>query len=507
MNPTRMMRLAIYVVATCYFSFGAAAQNKFALVIGNENYAKELGGALKNPIKDTILVANALGSDGFDVDKQKDLTAELIFKHVGEFGQKINNGGEGSIGFFYYSGHGLGNPEDETNVLIPVDLKSLDSAYDWHRTVPLEKIVGILKSAAPKATLIIVFDACRNQLPTPAKEVIKGFYKINEPPKGTFIVFSTWPRSTASDEGSNGGPYANALAARLVVPGQHHRDLFERVKWDVFEATGTKQVPWHSTNMIEQDIYLAGSALANPLAKKPKLVLPEFNEEDYMGASEDWMFYKSLRDHALRRLHSRKAKEREDAVEALSGYLDINFPMSTSASELLYQFSSRPLGFKIDVTHILASVKSGWDGQLDEIKILQRESEVARDEQLKIGIEKAISNVGGYLYYEVDAVGDVTQKSQVKLLDSAPRSTAPWSIRSGDKLVVISKTVPLLLMADGKSGPITILSEGDCVAAFPHFERPSLDYSSDKALIGRWLRVVKRDCGGQNLTAGNPERQ
>ena len=70
------------------------------------------------------------------------------------------------------------------------------------------------------------------------------------------IAFSTDPGQTASDAGDGSGPYAAALAANLVKRGQHHLDLFQNVKEQVYQTTRL-QVPWTRDGLLQR-IYLSG---------------------------------------------------------------------------------------------------------------------------------------------------------------------------------------------------------------------------------------------------------
>jgi uncharacterized caspase-like protein len=66
------------------------------------------------------------------------------------------------------------------------------------------------------------------------------------------------------DEGKvsgSGGPYASALAAELVKPGQDHLQLFQNVKEGVFTSTSRQQVPWERNGLLKR-IYFGGEAKA-----------------------------------------------------------------------------------------------------------------------------------------------------------------------------------------------------------------------------------------------------
>src|SRR5262245_14622829 len=125
-----------------------------------------------------------------------------------------------SLSFFYYSGHGVANPETQINYLIPVDVSDTEDEMVWFASFQQNTIIDLLSKQAVNATHYVVFDACRNELNmgggTVAKALgtEKGFVPIADT-AGALIAYATAPRKTASDLGDHGGPYARVLAEEL----------------------------------------------------------------------------------------------------------------------------------------------------------------------------------------------------------------------------------------------------------------------------------------------------
>ena len=247
--------LLLVGLSTNCFGFTALAEERVALLIGNQNYAPGVGG-LTNPHKDIELVGSSLQQLGFNVVSRKDLRRADIMREVSEFIARLSRGGDGAVGFFYYSGHGVSRPSDRFNYLIPVDVTDMQDLNIWWNTIPLETLLNELRTGAPNASHIVVFDACRNELRLPEKTAVKGFEPMGER-SGLFIAFSTSPNTAASDRGIDGGHYAQALASELMRPGQDQMHLFQNVKRRVFTATGNTQRPWESNGLLEP-LYLAG---------------------------------------------------------------------------------------------------------------------------------------------------------------------------------------------------------------------------------------------------------
>jgi hypothetical protein len=256
------------LIFTVCFMESASAQKRFALVIGNKDYAPSVG-PLKNPVMDSRLIAGALAQIGFQVVPVNNATRVDINREVSRFATKLGDAGENAIGFLYYSGHGAARARDRVNYLIPVDITDMSTEDFWFDAVSLDSIVKELVNSAPRASLFVVFDACRNELRLPIKSTSKGFESMRET-NGVFIAFSTSPNDVATDVGDLGGPYARALASELVRSGQDQLTLFQNVKENVFGNTGNRQRPWESNGFVQR-IYLAG---------KPKEASKPSNEPD-----------------------------------------------------------------------------------------------------------------------------------------------------------------------------------------------------------------------------------
>jgi len=82
-----------------------------ALVIGNSAYD---AAPLRNPVNDARAMAKALQDLGFDVSEKENLNQKDMKREIQSFGQKLQ---KGSIGLFYYAGHGM--QVNGRNYLIP----------------------------------------------------------------------------------------------------------------------------------------------------------------------------------------------------------------------------------------------------------------------------------------------------------------------------------------------------------------------------------------------------
>src|SRR6266436_793535 len=237
MNRSMMFTRCIVAVLIGFLCWPAHGQQpqRFALLIANSDYPKDIG-KLQNPRHDIVLIEGVLKQIGFpaahilsDVDVDGPRLIELVQKHVSQ----VKVAGPGTISFFYYSGHGAAAPANTPgasgNYIIPKGIESPSQSDFWSKAVALDKISDLLRGA-PAAKHIIIFDACRNELNLPVKDIEKGF----DPPLLSTEVeivtaFATAPRRTAFDvfnKDDFNSPYATALAQNLVKPGLDHLHVF-----------------------------------------------------------------------------------------------------------------------------------------------------------------------------------------------------------------------------------------------------------------------------------------
>jgi uncharacterized caspase-like protein len=168
-----------------------------------------------------------------------------------------------AVGFFYYSGHGVSRPDDRANYLIPVELNDTDSPDFRLDAVKLDDILGELERAAPFAAHFIVFDACRNELKLPGRNIAKGLEPVAQR-SGMFIAFATAVGAIASD----GGEYAAAMAKELVKPGQDHLQFFQNVREGVY-ASSKRQVPWDSNGLLRRVYFGARQLPPSQMPNRP----------------------------------------------------------------------------------------------------------------------------------------------------------------------------------------------------------------------------------------------
>jgi Caspase domain len=178
------VRAAIFLILLALLLSGAHAEQRLALLIGNEAYAPMIG-VFANPHNDVALLERALKGLGFEVTTVRDAGLGTLYQAVNAYARRVQAAGPNTVGFFYYSGHGA--QDAGTNYLIPVDVRTAESGELWDQSLRLSEITRKLKADAGNAMHFVVFDACRNALKlkqsgSRALVQSKGFVAVSQEP-------------------------------------------------------------------------------------------------------------------------------------------------------------------------------------------------------------------------------------------------------------------------------------------------------------------------------------
>ncbi len=223
-----------------------------ALVIANSKYAGQA--ALNNPANDADLVAAALRELDFKVDIKKDQTQEQMEDALVSFRKRLT---KGSLGLFYYAGHGL--QVNGENYLVPIGARIQLESDAKHKCVPADQVLGAM-AESDSSLRVLVLDCCRNN---PFKRGWKrglndhGLAAMSEVPEGSLIAYSTAPGKEADDGEGQNSPYAAHFAATLRSHPEDGLELvqvFRQASQQVKRTTG--QQPWLNMDASLPPYYL-----------------------------------------------------------------------------------------------------------------------------------------------------------------------------------------------------------------------------------------------------------
>lgn len=214
-------------------------KERYALVIGNENYPKN---KLDKPISDAKTLSRSLKKVGFQVTEKFDMDLQGMKSAINEFSQKIP---KGSVALLFFAGHGV--QISGKNFLLPVDYGELKAAEDFLKE--LVDLDGIISAMSQKSGLnIIILDACRDNptklaLPVAVEEGLAPV--TNKTSAGILIAYSTAPHTTALDD----SPYIRSLSYNILMNPGRIEDVFIKTRIDVENETNAGQIPWESVSL------------------------------------------------------------------------------------------------------------------------------------------------------------------------------------------------------------------------------------------------------------------
>src|SRR6266851_3533699 len=270
-----LIRLTLLILTILASAVAQAAETRIALVIGNSDYSS---GSLPNPANDAKLIGDALTSLGFDVIARRNADQITMKRAIQEFGSRLESGGPGAVGLFYYAGHGL--QLSGRNYLIPTTARIEREGDVEIEAVSADWVIEQMRYARNRLNIVIL-DACRNNPFTRSMRSVDHGLATMDAPAGILIAYSTAPGAVAADGTGRNSPYTEALTHAMREMHEPVEQVFKHVRVGVMTATSGKQVPWESSSLTG-DFYFAApnkvapetsSALASgvvPAANQPE---------------------------------------------------------------------------------------------------------------------------------------------------------------------------------------------------------------------------------------------
>ncbi len=220
-----------------------AAEMRFALVIGNDEYRT---GKLATPANDAGLVADALQAAGFTVTGARDLDQAMLRESFREFLGQVAAAGPNAVALVYLAGYGL--QFEGENYFVPVDA-DIERDVD----VPLQAI-RISDFTQPLAALpgrvkIVILDAARENPFARGGEPLASGLALVDPGRDMAIAFNAAPGTVAPNEAGPYGAYATALTEMIGAGGLTLDDIFARVSLRVSDVTQGAEIPWYASQI------------------------------------------------------------------------------------------------------------------------------------------------------------------------------------------------------------------------------------------------------------------
>lgn len=212
----RSLRWLLALVLTATFPSTVLAQDRYALVIGNDTY--ENVSVLQKARNDAEAVAAALSSTGFDVTILLDADRRELFRSLNTFVQRLQPGDEA---VFYFAGHGV--EVEGRNYLLPTNVPAMRPGEErllTSESLAADDILADMQNSGARVSVLIL-DACRdNPFPSEGTRSLgrsSGLARL-EPPEGAFIMFSAGTGQSALDGLSSDDPNPNSVFTRALLP-------------------------------------------------------------------------------------------------------------------------------------------------------------------------------------------------------------------------------------------------------------------------------------------------
>jgi hypothetical protein len=273
LTPTRCGRLiagvfcgALFVLGLA-FSFGAAAETRLALVIGNSTYRSYP--ELANAQEDAGLISASLKQARFEVLTVVNADMARLRDSVDTFAAKVKGAQPGAVAFIYYAGHG-GADDEQRNYLFPTDMDVQATSAAPEGAYPLDALLATLNSRHLRLAFLVLdtdqSDPFRN------RREDAGSADIDTPPATpavrrpgkVVLAFSGSPGPVSSEPSGKNGPYAEALAQEMLRPGSSAGNVFRRVNERVLAASDGLQKPSVS-DMPDRVFYFNGKPEVKPV--------------------------------------------------------------------------------------------------------------------------------------------------------------------------------------------------------------------------------------------------
>ena len=252
---------ALWFIASLGPQFSEGAE-RVALVIGNSKYGGEA--ALRNPANDADVMEATLQELGFLVIKRKDLNLAQMEDALVAFRRALT---KGSLGLFFYAGHGMEVKGE--NFLVPIGARLREEFEVKRQCLQVDGVLEAMNESESNLK-VVVLDCCRDN---PFQRSWKrsgsggGLAAIANVPEGTLIAFATAKEKTAADGRGSNSPFTEQLVATLrsrPTEGLEIVNVFRKASREVKLQTG--QVPWMNLEASIPEYFLwrsEGAASSN----------------------------------------------------------------------------------------------------------------------------------------------------------------------------------------------------------------------------------------------------
>ncbi len=277
------LAFAAVLLAAALASSGALAQDRIALVVGNNRYTN-LGAdkQLNKAINDARAVGDALQKIGFKVIRGENLDRQGMVDRVFTFTQQIK---QGDIAVLFYAGHGVAISGG--NYLLPSDVRPAapgEESRVRNMAIGEADIVADIQDKKARVAVLLL-DACRDN-PFRQPGLLRsagndaGLTRGREG-EGVFAVYSAGFGQSALDSLGPNDRSENSVFTRVLVPAlgradAHLGDIVVDMREEVAKLASTvnhQQFPAYYDQTRGGRVYLAPRGSPAPAVASPAPVV------------------------------------------------------------------------------------------------------------------------------------------------------------------------------------------------------------------------------------------
>jgi uncharacterized caspase-like protein len=243
----------------------APQPGRFAFVVGNGSYTNR---PLATASNDASLIAEALGSAGFEVTGVRNLDQDALRAEYRKFLRKVSEAGADGVAALYMTGYGV--QYDGENYIVPPGAQINRPSDLALNAIRVSDLVNPLAGMPGKVKIAIMDLAYQGPFGGGNEPLAPGL-ALMQAPADTLLAMNAAPGAFAPAAKPPYGAYAKALAEQLLEAGLSPNQVFESVRLKVSQATGGGQVPWHSSRISAPFQFVEGAANNTPTAAAANL--------------------------------------------------------------------------------------------------------------------------------------------------------------------------------------------------------------------------------------------
>ncbi|NEW94288.1 caspase family protein [Rhodopseudomonas sp. BR0M22] len=255
--------LLLAIVTAMPQSFAAdGAAPRIALVIGNGKYP-DADRPLRQPGNDARALTAELQRAGFDVELGEDLSGDAMRRAFDRLYQRVK---PGSVALVFFSGFGI--QSGRQSYLVPVDAQIWTEPDVRRDGVSLEAVLGELNSRGAAVKIALIDASRRNPFERRFRSFSAGLAPVIAP-SGSLVMYAAALSAVVTDNDADRSPFVSALITDIREPGISAEEALNRTRTTVTRASHGEQVPWISSSLAENFIFVPGAKAVAKTADQP----------------------------------------------------------------------------------------------------------------------------------------------------------------------------------------------------------------------------------------------